>query len=259
MSTNKQVALITGGTRGIGLGIAQALAAKGFSLAINGVRPPEQVSEVLANLQSTGVEVIYCCGNIAEKKQRDNILQQVVQHYGYLNVLVNNAGIAPKVRADLLEASEESFEELVRINLQGPYFLSQQAAKLMIESKKKDAAFNACIITVSSISSRYASINRGEYCVTKAGLSMMTKLFAVRLSEYDIPVYEIQPGIIATDMTAKVKERYDRLFANGLALQQRWGQPEDIGKAAAVLASGEIPYATGQVIIVDGGLSVERL
>jgi len=256
---NKQVVLITGGTRGIGLGIAQALAAKGFSLAVNGMRPAEEVAEVLTDLRSFGVDVIYCRGNIAEKKQRDEILQQVIRHYGCLNILVNNAGIAPKVRADLLETSEESFEELLRINLQGPYFLSQQAAKLMIESKKKDPEFNACIITVSSISSRYASINRGEYCITKAGLSMMTKLFAVRLAEYDIPVYEIQPGIIATDMTAKVKERYDQLFANGLALQQRWGQPEDIGKAAAALAIGDIPYATGQVLIVDGGLSVERL
>ena len=259
MNKNKQTALVTGGTRGIGLGIAQALAAKGFSLAVNGVRPRNEVEDVLNTLRANGTTVIYCRGDISDQAQRKSVLDQVISHYGHLNVLVNNAGIAPKVRADLLETSEESFEQLIRTNLQGPYFLTQQVAKHMIGQRKKDENFQACIITVSSISSNYASINRGEYCVAKAGLSMMTKLYAVRLGEYDIPVYEIQPGIIATDMTEGVKERYDQLLNNGLTLQKRWGQPKDVGKATATLACGEIPYATGQVLVVDGGLSVARL
>ena len=255
----KLVALVTGGTRGIGLGISKALAAAGFDLAVNGVRPEEEVRESLAEIRALGAKAIYCRGDISVPKNRTRILDETIAEYGVLNVLVNNAGIAPKDRKDLLEASEESFERLIRTNLQGPYFLTQQAAKRMVAEKEKNPAFEGCIITVSSVSSHVASVNRGEYCVAKAGLSMMTKLFAIRLGEYDIPVYEIQPGVIQTDMTAVVKEKYDTMFAEGLTLQRRWGQPEDIGRAVATLATGGIPYATGQVITIDGGLTVERL
>jgi NAD(P)-dependent dehydrogenase (short-subunit alcohol dehydrogenase family) len=174
-------------------------------------------------------------------------------------VLVNNAGIAPPERKDILEATEESFEYVLNVNLQGPYFLTQLAAKQMIELKKQNPDEFFCIINVSSVSATVASVNRGEYCISKAGIAMATKLWAARLGEFDIPVYEIQPGVIKTDMTSGVQEKYDRLFQQGLAIQQRWGTPEDIGKVAAAMASGNMPYSTGQVVMVDGGMTVHRL
>jgi len=172
---------------------------------------------------------------------------------------VNNAGVAPKIRADILEASEESFEQLIRINLQGPYFLTQRVANWMIEQKKTMPGFAGCIINITSISATVASTNRGDYCLTKAAMSMSTKLWAVRLAEFDIPVYEVRPGIIRTDMTAPVQEKYDKLIAEGLLLQPRWGLPEDVGKAVAMLARGDLPYSTGAVLVVDGGLTLQRL
>lgn len=262
MNTNKEkrpVVLITGGTRGIGLGIARMMAAAGFDLAVNGRRPEEQVARVLGELRGLGAGVAYCRGDISSSEDRTAVVAAAEARFGRIDVLVNNAGVAPEERRDLLEATEESFERLIRTNLQGPYFLTQLVARHMIGCKLSDPGFRACVITVSSISSRYASVNRGEYCVAKAGLSMLTKLFAARLGEYDIPVYEIQPGVIATDMTACVKERYDAMFAQGVALQRRWGFPEDVGRTVATLACGGIPYATGQVIAVDGGIGVERL
>jgi 3-oxoacyl-[acyl-carrier protein] reductase len=176
-----------------------------------------------------------------------------------LHVLVNNAGVAPKVRADILEASEESFERLIKINLQGPYFLTQAVANWMVSQKNADPAFEGCIVNISSISASVASPNRGEYCISKAGISMATKLWAVRLSEFGIPVYEVRPGIIKTDMTAAVQAKYDALIAEGLLLQPRWGLPEDVGRAVAMLVRGDMAYSTGQVFVVDGGLTVERL
>ena len=255
----KRVALVTGGTRGIGKGIARELAEAGFHLALNGVRSEEQVFPVLEELRSLGTEVVYCQGDISAAADRERILRKVEERFGQLNVLVNNGGIAPKVRADLLETTEESFEQLIHTNLQGTYFLTQQVALRMVDYARADAGYKGCIITVSSTSSHVASINRGEYCVAKAGLSMMTKLFALRMGEFGIPVYEVQLGIIATDMTAGVKEKYDALFANGIAVENRWGLPEDVAKAVAVLAKGDIPYATGQVLTIDGGLTIERL
>ncbi len=174
-------------------------------------------------------------------------------------MLVNNAGMAPRVRNDILEATEESFDEVLSTNLKGTYFLTQKAANRMIAQKKEDPAFQGCIINISSISATVASVNRGEYCVSKAGLSMATQLFAVRLGEYNIPVFEVRPGVIRTDMTARVKEKYDRLIEEGLCVQKRWGEPEDVGKVVASLASGHFMYSTGQVIMVDGGLSIPRL
>lgn len=255
----KKVALITGGTRGIGLGISKALSEAGFDLAVNGVRPEEQVKQTLDELRATGTGVIYCRGDISRPDDRNSILDAIERRYGRLDVLVNNAGIAPPVRTDLLDASVESFEQVLRTNLEGPYFLTQQAARRMIEYRRREPGYRGCIVTISSISSHVASVNRGEYCVAKAGLSMMTKLFAVRLGEFSIPVYEVQPGVIATDMTAGVKEKYDRQFAGGLAVENRWGTPEDVGRAVATLAGGGIPYATGQVLVIDGGLTIERL
>jgi 3-oxoacyl-[acyl-carrier protein] reductase len=163
------------------------------------------------------------------------------------------------VRADILDATEESYELVMKINLQGPYFLTQAVANWMIEQRRADAAYEGCVINISSISATVASPSRGEYCISKAGVSMATQLWAARLGEFDIPVYEIRPGIIETDMTAAVKEKYDKLIGEGLLVQARWGAPEDIGKAAAMLARRDLAYSTGQVIMVDGGYSVQRL
>jgi NAD(P)-dependent dehydrogenase (short-subunit alcohol dehydrogenase family) len=255
----KQVALVTGGSRGIGLGIVKQLAIEGFDIAINGVRPEESVRDVIENMKALGADVIYCQGNISLREDRNSIIRQVKTHFGRLNILVNNAGIAPRERQDILNASEESFDEVLSVNLKGNYFLTQKVANWMIEQKRADPEFLGCIINVSSISATVASVNRGEYCISKAGISMATQLFAVRLGEFNIPVYEVRPGVIDTDMTSGVKEKYDALIANGLCVQQRWGQPEDVGKVIGLLATGSFPYSTGQVFMVDGGLTIPRL
>lgn len=255
----KRTALITGGSRGIGLGIALELARDGIDLAINGIRPEQQVREVLDKLRESGIRVIYCQGDISQKSERTAILEKIRKEFGQLNFLVNNAGVAPRERKDLLEASEESFERVMKINLQGPYFLSQAVARWLVEQKMEDENFFGSLINITSISATVASVNRGEYCISKAGLAMMTKLFATRLGEFDIPVYEVRPGVIETDMTAKVKEKYDKLFQEGLAIQARWGQPSDIGKIVLAMVQGLLPYSTGEVIMADGGLSIRRL
>lgn len=255
----KKVALITGGSRGIGLGIAHELTRKGFDIAINGMRPVSAVGNVLESIGASGADVIYCQGDLASSEDRKKIIRQVREHFGRLNVLVNNAGIAPRERRDILEASEESFDEVISTNLKGNYFLTQQAANWMINLKKNDPGFAACIINVSSISATVASVNRGEYCISKAGISMATQLFAVRLGEFNIPVYEVRPGIISTDMTSGVKEKYDKMIQEGLCVTPRWGYPEDVGKVVGALASDNFLYSTGQVIMVDGGLTLARL
>jgi 3-oxoacyl-[acyl-carrier protein] reductase len=255
----KQVALVTGGSRGIGYGIVKHLAMQGFDIAINGVRPEEVVKDVIESIQALGVNVIYCQGNIALQQDRKKIIQQVRVHYNKLHILVNNAGVAPKERRDVLSTTEESFDEVISTNLKGNYFLTQDVANWMIEQKLADVNFTSCIINVSSISATVVSVNRGEYCISKAGISMATQLFAVRLGEYDIPVYEIRPGVINTDMTSRVKEKYDKLIEEGLCVQKRWGQPDDVGKVVASLVKGDFMYSTGQVIMVDGGLTIPRL
>lgn len=255
----KKVALITGGSRGIGLGIAKCLAEAGFDLAINGVRNEEDAQGALDELRALGADVLYCQGDVGLEDSRKVIVEKIKGHFGRLNVLVNNAGVAPKERKDILEATEESFDYVLNTNLKSSYFLSQAAANWMVEQKGADENFEAAIINVSSISATVVSVNRGEYCIAKAGMSMATQLFAVRLGEYNIPVYEVRPGIIATDMTAKVTEKYDKLIAEGLTVQQRWGLPEDVGKAVAALSTGSFPYSTGQVIMVDGGMNIPKL
>ena len=255
----KKVALITGGSRGIGFGIAKQLAAAGYDLAINGVREAAAVKETVKELETAGAKVLYCQANIADADARKQMLKQVRDFFGRLDILVNNAGIAPKERKDILEASEESFALLMQTNLQGPYFLTQSVANWMIEQRNERKEFSGCIVNISSVSATVASVNRGEYCVAKAGVSMMTQLFATRLGEYDIPVYEVRPGIIRSDMTAGVTEKYDKLISNGLTIQKRWGTPEDVGKAVLAIVSGLLPYSTGQVIMVDGGMTLGRL
>jgi len=255
----KRVALITGGSRGIGFGIAEQLAKNGFDLAINGVRAEADAASAIDTLKALGSDVLYCRGNISSPADRENILADVRRHFGRLHVLVNNAGIAPRERRDILEATEESFDEVLSTNLKGMYFLTQKAAQWMIAQKKGDPQFRASIVNISSISATVVSINRGEYCIAKAGLSMATQLFAVRLGEFDIPVFEVRPGVIHTDMTAGVTAKYDKLIAEGLCVQKRWGESEDVGKAVASLAKGDFPYSTGQVIMVDGGMTIPRL
>lgn len=255
----KRVALVTGGARGIGLGISKALAVSGFNLVICGVRDESAVSESVTALHELGADVQYCQADISVTEDRVKLVQFAKQKLGRLDVLVNNAGVAPNVRSDILEADEDSFDRLMRINLKGPYFLTQLVARWMIEQRQADPAYLGCIINVSSISAIVASVTRGDYCITKAGVSMATKLWATRLGEFAIPVYEIQPGIIRTDMTATVTEKYDNLIADGLLLEPRWGTAEDVGKTAAALARGDVPYATGNVFQIDGGLTIQRL
>jgi 3-oxoacyl-[acyl-carrier protein] reductase len=257
---NRKVALVTGGTRGIGLGIARCLAADGVHLTLNGMRPESAVREVMEELSSTyGIKVGYAQGDLANREDRERILQAVREQHGALHILVNNAGVAPKERKDILEATEESFEYVLKTNLQGAYFLTQAAARWMVEQKQADSSWWGTIINITSISATVASINRGEYCIAKAGLAMSTLLWAARLGEFGIPVYEVRPGVIKTDMTAGVTEKYDKLIANGLCVQPRWGLPEDIGKTVASLARGDLPYSSGATIMVDGGLTIPRL
>jgi 3-oxoacyl-[acyl-carrier protein] reductase len=251
-------ALITGGSRGIGLGIAEALAKQGYKLAINGVRNEDDAREQLDALRKM-TDVVYCQGNIGDLNDHKEILSLALSHFKSIDVLVNNAGVAPKTRKDIMELDEEGYDRLMDINLKGTFFLTQHVAREMLVARNKNPEYRPCIITITSMSAEVASINRGEYCMSKAGLSMMTKLFAVRLADADIPVYEVRPGIIQTDMTSGVKEKYDRLIEGGLTLEKRWGTPSDIGRIVAALAKGEVPYSTGQVIAADGGLTIQRL
>ena len=254
----RRVALVTGGTRGIGLGIARSLAAEGFDLALCGLREEAQVKGVLAELRAKDREVRYFQADIASRDDRERLVAGVRSAFSRLQLLVNNAGVAPAVRADLLESSEDSFDRLLSINLKGPYFLTQAVARWMTEQKQQ-AGFEGAIVFVSSMSAEAASPNRGEYCVSKAGLAMTARLFAVRLAAAGIPVYEVRPGIIRTDMTAAVAETYDRLIGQGLIPQGRWGEAEDVGRVVAALARGDAAYSTGAVIMVDGGLTIPRL
>jgi 3-oxoacyl-[acyl-carrier protein] reductase len=255
----KPVALITGGSRGIGLGIAQALARNGMDLAICGVRQETEVADALQTLRQLGAEVLYCRADVSHTAARAAMLEAIRARFGRLNVLVNNSGVAPQVRADILDATEESFERLIKINLQGPYFLTQAVANWLVSQKRAAPEFRGCIVNISSISATVASPSRGEYCISKAGVSMATQLWATRLGEFDLPVYEVRPGLIKTDMTAGVTAKYDKLISEGLLLQPRWGTPDDVGRAVAMLARGDLAYSTGQVIMVDGGQTTQRL
>jgi NAD(P)-dependent dehydrogenase (short-subunit alcohol dehydrogenase family) len=256
---SKRVALVTGGGRGIGFGISQCLARERLDLAICGVREEAAVAESAAKLRALGAQVLYVQADVGEAAARARLVAAVKERFGRLDVLVNNAGIAPKSRDDILVATEESFNELMRTNLRGPYFLTQSVARWMIEQRKAASEFRAAIVNISSASATVASTNRGDYCISKAGVSMATMLWAARLGEYDIPVYEVRPGVTKSDMTAAATEKYDALFRQGLAIQPRWGTPDDVGKAVAALVRGDFPYSTGAVIMVDGGLTVQRL
>ena len=254
-----RVALITGGTRGIGYGIAQTMAQDGWDLVLTGQRSADDVARIVEELEVSGRGIAYIQADVADASARAALVETVRARYGAINALINNAGRAPRVRQDLIDATEESFEELIHTNLQGPYFLTQALARDMLARRQIDPSFQARIVFITSVSSEMASPNRGDYCVSKAGLAMAARLFAARLAESGIAVYDVRPGIIATDMTAKVRETYDRRIADGLVPERRWGTVEDVGRAVAALVRGDIPYATGSVIHIDGGLSVPRL
>ncbi len=262
------VALVTGASRGIGRGIALELAKIGYDLVINyasnASAARQTAADCISAAQAAGKtnRAETCQADIASSTDRHKLIQFTKEKLGRLDVLVNNAGVAPDVRADILEASEESFDRLININLKGPYFLTQLAANWMIEQSRTgvpSAPFRPKIVTVSSISAYTASINRGDYCVSKAALAMLTPLYAARLAEHGINVYEVRPGIVRTDMTEPVTEKYDRLIEQGLTPIKRWGTPEDVGKAVAAIAQDLLPFSTGEVINVDGGFHLRRL
>ena len=251
---NKNV-LVTGGGRGIGAAIVERLLAKGWRVAFCGRKTEEDmVPRCRALTERFGDHVRYHRADIVSLDDRVRLFAAVLDDFGTLNALVNNAGVAPDVRADLLDLSEASYDRVMDTNLKGPFLLTQAVGRYFVEH-----GVAGTIINIGSISATVASINRGEYCLSKAGIAMMTRLFAVRLAPLGTRVYEVRPGVIATDMTAGVKEKYDELIAGGLTLQPRWGEPDDVGRAVAMLLEGELPYSTGQVIHVDGGLEIQRL
>jgi len=266
MKTNKiKVALVTGSTHGIGKAIALELAKIGFNLVINGASTEELSKDYIESLlkiykKESEDNFIYVQADISNKRSREKLVNILKEKFNNIDVLVNNAGVAPLERKDLLEAKEESFERLIKINLQGPYFLTQSIANWMITLKKiLKEDYQPYIINISSISSFIPSPNRGEYCISKAGISMMTKLYATRLSEYNIPVFEIQPGIILTPMTEPFKEKYEHLIEKGLIPIKRWGLPTDIAKIVISIVNGGVPYSTGEAIRIDGGFHLHEL
>jgi 3-oxoacyl-[acyl-carrier protein] reductase len=263
-----QVALITGGSRGIGRGIAIELARLGWDLVINYVTnrnaAEETISQCTAASRQNGknVRVEICQANIGIASERQKLIDFTRASLHRLDLLVNNAGVAPETRQDILQATEESFDRLITTNVKGPYFLTQLAANWMIEQCQQSPTgvprFSA-IVFISSVSAYTASITRGDYCISKAALSMATALYAARLAEFGIRVYEIRPGVIATEMTEPVKEKYDKLIQAGLTPVKRWGTPEDVGKAVAAVAQNLLPFSTGEVINVDGGFHLRTL
>ena len=247
------VALITGGSRGIGRGIALELAKLRYDLLINYASNEAAAKETAQQCLNHGRRAEIFKADVSKTSDRQSLVAFCRKTFDRLDLLVNNAGVAPEVRADILEASEESFDRLISINVKGPYFLTQLVAKWMIEQG------SGKIVTISSVSAYTASINRGDYCIAKAALSMITPLYAARLADHDIRVYEIRPGIIETDMTAAVKSKYDKLIGEGLTPLARWGTPADVGKAVAAIAQDLLPFSTGEVINVDGGFHIRTL
>jgi 3-oxoacyl-[acyl-carrier protein] reductase len=264
MTSKRPVAFVTGTSRGIGRGIAIELAKQGYDLAGNSRRfEPQQtaggLSEVRQEIEKLGAAFLPLQGDIASLDDHERMLTAILKQYGRIDLLVNNAGVAPEKRLDLLETTTASYDRVLGINLRGPFFLTQRIAAQMIEQGKAAYQYEPCIVFVTSVSAYMTSPSRSEYCVSKAGLSMTAALFADRLSENGINVYEVRPGIIKTDMTAVVEEKYDKLIADGLIPQKRWGLPEDVGKAVAALASGSFRYSTGTVLEVSGGMNLRRL
>lgn len=262
--TSRRVALVTGASRGIGRAIAIELGRLGCDVLINyraNAVEAERACELVKAVATDQARVEIYAADVANDDDRKRLVAHAREQFGRLDLLVNNAGIAPEKRVDILQTSAESFDRLLDVNLKGPFFLSQLIANWMIEQKNSGAFndYNPAIVNIGSISAYTASPERAEYCLSKAGMAMMTKLFAIRLASEGINVYEVRPGVIATDMTAKVKEKYDKQIADGLTPIRRWGTPEDVGRAVAAIAAGSLPFSTGEVINVDGGFHLRRL
>lgn len=256
-----QCALVTGARRGIGRAIALGLARAGYDIAANDVRVKNDapMKNLTAEIKALGRNAVVCYGDISSSADRKELVRKALSRAGGINLLVNNAGVAPERRNDILTASEESYDRVMSVNLKGAFFLTQLIANSMVERRKGGDASPFMIVNISSISAYTSSPSRAEYCISKAGVSMMTKLFADRLAEHDISVYEIRPSIIATDMTKGVKKKYDALIAEGIAPIRRWGTPEDVAKAVTAIATCAFPFSTGEVINVDGGFHLRRL
>jgi NAD(P)-dependent dehydrogenase (short-subunit alcohol dehydrogenase family) len=262
--SEKPVALVTGAARGIGRGIAAGLARQGLAVVINSVSEPRAgtvgpAQTLRTEIEKAGGTALTVRADISRAADRQRLLDATLEHFGRLDLLINNAGIAPARRCDILDADEESFDRLMSVNLKGPYFLTQAAARVMIGLRQRGVIAKGRICFVTSISAYTSSTSRGEYCVSKAGLSMAAKLWADRLAEFDMPVLEVRPGVMATDMTAGVKEKYDRLIAQGLLPLKRWGQPEDVARVVGAFARGDLDYSTGVAIDVSGGFQLRRL
>jgi NAD(P)-dependent dehydrogenase (short-subunit alcohol dehydrogenase family) len=255
---------VTGGSRGIGRGICLELARQGYAVAINFASNEEAAREtqkLITGLGSQVAETLLCPGNVGTATDRAHMVDEVLTRWGRIDVLVNNAGITSPGRRDILEATEDAWDQVLAVNLKGPYFLTQRVAREMIrqqESAKRQAEGRQTIVNISSLSAYAPSTNRGDYCISKAGLHLMTQLFALRLADHGIRVFEVRPGVIETDMTAAVKDKYTPLIDAGLAPIRRWGTPKDVGKAVAVLVSGSLPFSTGDVINVDGGFHIRK-
>lgn len=254
----QKIALVTGSRRGIGLGIARALGKVGYFVVVSATAAQDDA--VIETLQAEGIDCTYIPCNIAVQADRVRILEEIAARYGRLDVLVNNAGVAPTVRLDLLETTEDSFDRLMQINLKGTFFMCQLAARMMIDMLGKGLEdYTPRLVNISSMSAYTSSTSRGEYCVSKAGISMTTQLFADRLAEYGIPVFEVRPGIIQTDMTAGVTEKYQKLIDGGITPIKRFGQPADVANCVCAAVSGLLDFATGQVLNADGGFHIRRL
>ena len=249
----KKTAIITGGAGGIGFATAQRLVADGFNIAIFDIKDETIVRDKLVQLNEAGSDTMFFCGNIAKVDDCYTFVEKFIEKFSKIDVLVNNSGVAPKIRADILDTTEESINYVFDINIKGTFFMTQAVARRMIEQN------DGIIVNISSISAYTSSVNRPEYCMSKSAISMMTVLFADRLAAHGIRVYEIRPGIIRTDMTAPVVEKYDRMIADGVFPIDRWGYPEDVAKAVAVFASGALPYSTGEIINVDGGFHLRKI
>lgn len=259
----QKTAIVTGGSRGIGRGICLGLAAQGWAVVVNYRGNATAAQEAAALVEQAGGQALIVQADIGAAEDRERLVSETLARFGRIDLLVNNAGMGPRVRADLLETSEESYDEVMAVNLKGPFFLTQRVARAMIaqsaNSAGGDSAPPPAIVNIGSISAYTASINRGEYCISKAGMGMMTALFADRLAPHGINVYEVRPGIIETDMTSGVKGKYDALIDGGLTPIRRWGQPEDIAAAVLALAEGSFPFSTGEIFNVDGGFHLRRL
>ena len=256
---NKKVALVTGACRGIGHAIALQLAGEGYAIATMDISNIEVNAENIKAIKDICGDFLYVKGSIASSVDRESFVEKVMKEFGRIDVLVNNAGVAPKVRMDILNTTEESMDFVLGINLKGTFFLTQIVANSMIKLKESIQDYMPKVINISSVSAYTSSVQRGEYCISKAGISMVTTLFADRLAEYGINVYEVRPGIIMTDMTSKVKDKYDDMINNGLTPIKRWGYPQDIANAVSVMCSNKLNFSTGEVINVDGGFHIRRL